>query len=98
MLTISEISAKSLRNFNCPSLSLPNLFSYSHSVAVSEYTHLPVTYLLDLVLMIANQRFREKEEEFASKYFAALNFSFEKDRFPSQESELDIEISHGRKK
>lgn len=40
--------------------------------------------------MTANQRFRGKEEELASKYFALLNFSFEKWRFPNQESKQNI--------
>ena len=63
-----------------------------------ECMELAATCSWDLILVTANQRFREREKELASKYFALLNFSFEKSRFPNQDSELENKISHRIKK
>ena len=63
-----------------------------------ECMELAATCSWDLILETANQRFREREKELASKYFALLNFSFEKWRFPNQDSELENKISHRIKK
>ena len=63
-----------------------------------ECMELAATCSWDLVWMTANQSFRGKEKELASKYFALLNFSFEKWRFSNQDSELENKIAHRIKK